>query len=87
MELGVCHHLPAAAAEDTAAAWFVSRHLDVLWFFSGNERMRWPGRLEVGIECRERRRSSARPRCPRATAADGMIMDSTFGISGMRIEL
>src|SRR5262249_8712914 len=72
-----------------AAAPHVSHALWMLWFFSGNERMRWPVALKNALSTAgAATQIVGSPTPPQGSLPpDGMRIDSTLGISAMRIEL
>src|SRR5262249_44194919 len=61
----------------------------ILWFLSGNERMRWSVALKYALSTAgAATQIVGSPTPPQAPVPpDGMTIDSTFGISAMRIEL
>src|SRR5262249_43729244 len=72
-----------------AAATQVSHAIWMLWFFSGNERMRWPVALKNALST-----AGAAPQLvgsptpPQGSLPpDGLRIDSPLGFSAMRIEL
>src|SRR3981081_3281452 len=66
----------ACSAAAGSAAALVDHANEMSWFFSGTERMRLPVAAKIVG-------SPTPPQNP----PDGMMIDSTFGISAMRIEL
>src|SRR6266436_4655798 len=67
----------------------VSHAIWILWFFSGNERMRCPVALKNALSTAgAATQIVGSPTPPQGSLPpDGIRIDSTFGISPMRIEL
>src|SRR5215472_5708064 len=67
----------------------VSHAIWMLWFFSGNERMRCPVALNIALSTAgAATQIVGSPTPPQGSLPpDGMRIDSTRGISAMRIEL
>src|SRR5712691_10122964 len=67
----------------------VHHAIAMLWFFNGNERMRLPVALKYALSTAgAATQIVGSPTPPQAALPpDGMMIDSTFGISAMRIEL
>src|SRR5262245_48066313 len=82
-------HLAGRKAAADAAAAGMSHAIWMLWFFSGNERMRWPVALKYALSTAgAATQIVGSPTPPQGSLPpDGMRIDSTFGISAMRIEL
>src|SRR5438552_4189919 len=58
----------------------------MLWFFSGNERMRWPVAAKIALSTAGAATQIVGSPTPPQKPPDGMMIDSTFGICASRIE-
>src|SRR5262249_16487378 len=60
---------------------------EMLWFFSGNERIRWPVAAKNALSTAGAATKNVGSPTPPQNPPHGIMIDSTLGISAMRIEL
>src|SRR5262249_14816571 len=60
---------------------------EMLWFFSGIERTRWPVAVKNALRTAGAATKIVGSPTPPQNPPDGMMIDSTLGISAIRIEL
>ena len=77
----------ACSAAAGSAAALVDHANEMSWFFSGTERMRLPVAAKNALSTAGAATKIVGSPTPPQKPPDGMMIDSTFGISAMRIEL